>query len=615
MSSGLLKSLGIVNVPEAVWRVRGNGGHRPPAETSADLERVLKLPKRPRPTDAEQAAMADKWTEHLRATITTPCKCGAMGRPCITAFRPIQGWALDEAAGVNGEVGFIRIGAGKTALDIFLAMVVPNVKRAMLLIPASLRAQFFLDYEAWSQHFRTPNLMGGSGPFYPDRPVLQVLSYSELSSAKQRAALTANAPDIFILDEFQNLKNRAAARTFRWLTYLEDNLETRIFGHSGSPLTRSLQDYAHITALALRQGSPTPLDLPTINEWASVLDPPMPGTMPAPSGALRALCEKDETVRSGFRRRLLATPGIVATEDAKLNLPLILRKRDPGPIPLNVKQAMASVQGGTRPDGEEFREDVEVAACLNQLASGFFYKWFFPHGEPDPLKDEWFRRRKEWNKELREKLQYRVPHLDSPLLCEHAAARYFSGREASEEAPTWKSECYLPWIEIEDKVYHEQRPVWLSDWVAEDAARWAMEKPGIVWVDHVALGHRIEGLSGIKYYGGGAQASAEILQEKGDRPIVASIAAHMLGKNLQGAFSRNLIANPPADGETWEQVIGRTYREGQRAASVTVDVYQHTEGLRSALKKATDLAKFVFETSGSVKALLYAERVDLPAVS
>jgi hypothetical protein len=612
MSSGLLKSLGIVDVPEAVWRVRGAGAYKPPAEESDDLARVLALPRRPRPTPEEAMALAAKWTGLLRHVSAT-CQCSALGRPCITDLRPIQGWALEEAARVGGEVGFIRIGAGKTALDIFLAMVVPNVKRAMLLIPASLRAQFYLDYAAWSQHFRTPNLAGGSGPFYGDRPVLQVMTYTELQTAKNRTALVSAAPDIFILDEFQNLKNRAAARTGRWLRYLEDNLGTRIFAHSGSPMTRSVLDYSHIAALSLRGGSPVPLDLPTMTEWASVLDPTPPGMMPAPVGALRALCEEGETARSGFRRRLLATPGIVATEDSRIVNRLVLRKRDPGPIPLNVRQAMTQVQGGTRPDGEEFREDVEIAACLNQLASGFFYKWYFPHGEPDALKDLWFLRRKEWFRELRQKLQYRVDHLDSPLLCEHAAARYFEGREPTLELPTWKSECYLPWIEVEDKVYHEQRPVWLSDWVAEDAAAWAKDG-GIVWVDHVALGHRIERVSGIKYYGGGAESSAEIIKEKGDRPIVASIASHMLGKNLQ-AFSRNLIANPPADGETWEQVIGRTYREGQRAAEVTVDVYQHTEGLKNALRTATNLAKGVFETSGSVKALLYAERVDLPPVS
>lgn len=606
-----MKSLGVVGVPEAVWRVRGNGGHRPPAEASEDLDRVLALPRRPRPSDTEQAALAEKWTRLLRRD-NAMCECRRNGRPCITDFRPIQGWALEDAAIVGGEVGFIRIGAGKTALDIFLAMVVPEVRRAMLLIPASLRPQFFLDYAAWSQHFKTPNLVGGGGPFYPDRPVLQVLSYSELSSAKQRAALTANAPDIFILDEFQNLKNRAAARTGRWLRYLEDNLGTRIFAHSGSPATRSVLDYGHIASLALRGGSPLPLDLPTMNEWASVLDPPMPGTLPAPSGALRDFCEKDESVRSGYRRRLLATPGIVATEDSKIAIPLVLRKRDPGPIPSNVAEAMRQAQGGTRPDGQPFREDVEVAACLNQLASGFYYKWFFPHGEPDALKDLWFERRKDWFRELRQKLQYRVDHLDSPLLCEHAAARYFEGRTPTEEAPVWKAECYLPWIEIENKVYHEQRPVWLSDWVAEDAARWA-EQPGIVWVDHVALGERVERVSGLRYYGGGALASSDILQEKGDRSIVASIAAHSTGKNLQ-AFHRGLILNPPADGETWEQTIGRMYREGQRASEVTIDVLQHTDGLRGALRKATELAKFVFETSGSVKALLYAQRVDLPAV-
>jgi hypothetical protein len=55
-----------------------------------------------------------------------------------------------------------------TLLDLLSALVVPNVKSAVLLIPPNLKRQLLdVDWEFYGQHWLLPNLAGGRW-FYPD---------------------------------------------------------------------------------------------------------------------------------------------------------------------------------------------------------------------------------------------------------------------------------------------------------------------------------------------------------------------------------------------------------------------------------------------------------------
>jgi hypothetical protein len=217
--------------------------------------------------------------------------------------------------------------------------------------------------------------------------------------------------------------------------------------------------------------------------------------------------------------------------------------------------------------------------------------------------------------------------MDSPKLCENAAARWFSGgctgcargpkqeHEADckekESHPLWDSYTYLDWIEVEHTVIHETRVKWVSDWLLEDAAAWAKEAPGIVWVDHPEFGERLARMSGLRYYGGGEKAGEEMAEEFSveqgisSKSIICSMAAHKKGKNLQHSFHRNLIVAFPASNDTVEQLVGRTYRPGQYADSVEVYYYLHTPELESSLEKAKERAHFVAETMGQAQKLVY----------
>ena len=585
---------------ERVYRAKGAGFGRPAVGHSEDLERILAIPRREMPDEATLEEMATFWTQRLERPGHEGCSCR------IKRLRPLQAWYMEEASDGQGVLGHIEIGGGKTLVDVLLCMAVPGTKTAVVMIPASLRAQFYADFKEIGKHFVTPNLAGDHGPFYAERPVLHVLTYSQLQAARFATILQAKAPDLIILDEAQSLKDAKATRTGRFLRHMAANLHIKLFAHSGSLTTRSLLDYGHLSALALREGSPLPLDMGSLREWAGALDP---GDFPGPVGALRKLCEPHETARAGFRRRLTQTPGVIVSEDARLPTRLVLRERKLE-VPEVVRAHLAKIRSSaTRPDGEELVEALEVNACLRQMACGMFLRWRFPRGEPVEVIDEWFKRRSAWHKALREELKNPRDHFDSPLLLALAAERSLEGARSKHDAPAWAEGAayWKAWKAVMDTVEPVSDAVWVDDFMVKDAVKWGQENVGIVWFDHVAVGHAIAKACGFPYYGGGPQASAEILHEKGDRTIVASIHAHSQGKNLQ-AFNKALVTTWPASDGVCEQMIGRQHRSGQTAEVVTVDRYAHTQEEREALVTATEQAKYVQETTGAFHRLLFAER-------
>jgi hypothetical protein len=585
--------------PERVFRAAGAGLGRPAVGASEDLERILALPKRPMPSAEEIEALVEKWTTKLQRH-SVPCDCK------IKRLFPVQAWYFEEASRCQGVLGHIVVGGGKTGIDILLPMVVPGTKVAVVLIPPALRAQFYNDIKEWAKHFVVPNLAGDYGPFHVKLPVLHVLAYSSLSVARFATVLKAKQPDMIIADEAQHLKDKKATRTGRFLRYFAENLETKFYAHSGSLTTRSLSDYGHLATLSLRDGSPLPLDPATLQEWCGALDPT--NTFPAPVGSLRRLCTPEQTARQGFRERLLATPGVVVTEDAKLPVKLILHERALA-VSEVVREALAKIRStATRPDGEELVEAIEVAACLRQMAAGCYYFWRYPRGEAQEVIETWFRRRGAWHCLLRERLKRPSDHADSPLLLALAAERSLEGARHKADAPIWRegAEAWAAWKEVRETVKPETSAKFVDDFMVKDAVAWGREAPGIIWHEHTALGHLIAKVGGFPYYGGGAEASSEILHETGDRTIVCSIAAHGTGKNLQ-AFNRNLITTFPANDGIFEQLAGRTHRTGQ-TKDVTVDYYAHTMEEKEAFVTAMKHAQYVFETTGGLHKMLYAER-------
>ena len=542
---------------------------------SAELDRIVALPRR-------TASVSEAEVASLHEDLCLPNG--------TRRLRPIQALALAEARRAGGLFAPIGVGAGKSDIALLLPKVMGS-KVAVLLVPANLREKVFRqDYPTLVTQYRLPRLVKGDVQVLDSECVLHVHSYNELSSPLKHDLLDLLEPDLIICDEAHALRHPSAARTRRFLQYFKAHPTTRLCVLSGTMTSKSIKDYAHLAWLSLRDNAPVPTRYTVLEEWAAALDS---APVPAPPGALMKLCEPGEKAREGFRRRIVETPGVIATTDGSLGTSLVISERDLKATPV-IREALKLMrETWTTPDeGEAFDEILTLHRYARQLAAGFYYRWIWPKGEPAQVRANWLEARKAWNREVANFLTYRAKKgCDSPMLYAKACSE---GKLSSMN--------YDRWATVRDTAKPEVEAVWLDEYLVDDAIAWGRENVGIVWYEHAALGAAIAKKGGFPLFGPGAEG---ILKEKGTRTIVTSIRAHGTGKNLQG-FSRNLVTTTPTSGTVWEQLLGRTHRPGQEADEVTVEVYRHTLEMRAAVNKALRDADYQQTTTGNRQKLLSA---------
>lgn len=563
---------------------------------SFELKRILQIERRPPPIDA-----AKDLTDEFKRPEGT-----------MTLWNR-QSAALQEARLADGLFGPIGVGQGKTLVSLLMPAAM-KAKQAVLLVPPALRAQLVnIDVPRLAKHWKIP------------LERIRVVAYSQLSSASSADILEEIKPDLIVADEAHNLRHRTAARTKRFLRYMKEHPECRFVGLSGTMTRRSLHDYGHLAELALKKNSPVPKDWGTLNEWAEALDvsdePMAPGALlqlcnddemeeivkvdpaGAMSGRPEGSVEVQEIVRGAFRRRLIETPGVVATDENAIGNSLTITAVRPM-IPAEVMRKIQDVRSKWEIDGDELVDALSVARVTRQLAAGFRYRWVWPNGVVD---EEWLEARKAWNKEVREILKLSRKGLDSPMLIANACER-----------GDFKSYSYEEWRKVKGRPEPPREAVWTSDFLVQEALKWAKDvkktAPGIIWYSWSCIGEKIAELGQLPFFGPGRKASEALTQVdvKKTPVIVCSIAAHSTGKNLQ-QFCRNLVTTPPSGGVEWEQMIARTHRPGQLADEVSVDVYVHTVETEGAFRNAVRDAGYIQATQGQPQKLLYAEKIGFPA--
>lgn len=586
--------------------------NRAAVKASPDLERILDLPRRPPidPASPRARALVELMTERLRRPDRppgAPCGCLELGRKrCITELLVEQAWALYEAPLAGGLLAPIGVGGGKTILNLLMPMVIPDCRTAVLFVPPGLVEQLRAEYLAVREHFRVPSIVlpGASGYYVTGAPALHVIPYSRFSRKEATDLLEKLRPDLAICDEVHALKNPEATRTKRFIRFFSEHPDTRLCAWSGSITSKSIKDFAHLIAFALGGGSPLPLDPDQWDAWSAAVDP---SDWPAPAGALEVFRRGSGNLWEGLREHIRHTCGVVSTTSAgSCPASIYLRPRRPS-MPATLRDMIDQVKGSwTRPDGEEFVETLEVANCVNQLASGFYYRWRFP-GNPSPeLVEEWFAARKAWRRAVRERLKHPEPHLDSPELLKHAAERYWTD-DYDGDLPVWAAEEWPRWRAVKDRLPHETEVIWVDDYLVRDAAEWARGHRGIVWYEFDAFGRAVAKLAGVPLHAGGPQAQARIAAETGKTSIVASWKSHGTGRDgLQRLYCEQLVANPPADGGAWEQLLGRLHRLGQEADEVYCDIYRHVPEFRDPVDRALVLAKYIEGLTGNRQKLLSA---------
>ncbi len=340
--------------------------------SSLEFRRVRDLPRRV----WDQAPDLDDLVEGLTAMLRVPGGTMTLKRPQAAALRDIH----DH----GGMFGPICVGGGKTLISL-LAPVLLKAKRPVLLVPASLRDQTRRVIPEMARHWRL-------------HPNLQIFSYTEISLEKNADLLARIRPDMLIADECQMLRNPTSGRTRRVSRHMSAFPDTVFVPLSGSMANHSILHYWHIIQWALKpHNAPMPTTLHEAREWALALDERVHPKDRLGPGALRTLCEPGETARQGYRRRLVETPGVVATGENELGVGLRIFGRDRLQVPARVQKMLDTMEETWEtPGGDVIMEAVHLWAIKRQLVCGFYYQWWNQEGFdtclsksslPQPLKN------------------------------------------------------------------------------------------------------------------------------------------------------------------------------------------------------------------------------------
>lgn len=571
-------------------------------DKSSELDRILALPRRVLELDK----IPDLTPLYRHTEICGVYNCDLCSRGPARLL-PLQSAILFEAERQRGALGAIPVGKGKTLSSMLLVDAL-QLKNAVILVPPDVRDQLIsVDIPRYGRHFNLP-----LGRF-------TVVAYSQLSNHRTADVLEQIDPDGIIADEAHCLKNPQSSRTKRWKHCMKERPGIPFVPMSGTLTTRGPRDYGHLSERSLYARSPVPRGYKELEEWDEAIRTRKEGEEAMPPGALLAFCTDEElaqiaagtmtgtaAARAGFLRRLIQSPGVVGSTEADVECSLVIRERHVD-VPAEVAASIRELERTWSLGDEEIDSAATMAAKAREMSCGFYYVWDWPGGIVDR---EWVQARKDWNRAVRDVLAHRSrPGLDSPLLVANAAARDKLGCYARE---------WAAWAAVKDRPQPPTKPVWISDFLVRDVEAWASwaEKSeagdGIIWYGHTAVEEWLKTNTRIPVFGAGTSEELVALAAADIAPkvIACSVNTHRKGKNLQHHWSQNYFVYCPANGEAWEQALGRTHRLGQKEDRVLADVALHTNAVRSAWDAALASARYIEDASpAGPQKLNYATRI------
>jgi hypothetical protein len=566
---------------------------KPSVKATSEFWRIFRLPRRPQDWSKVEAERAIQlMTDWLKTPEGTQ------------VLRAKQAQGLVELLDYGHLICRLAPGAGKTLLSA-LSFTVLNAQRGLLVVPAHLRVQTYDEWEKLSKHWRLLPLLGQKAGTSFD-PHVRVVSYQSLSTVRFASFLEEMKPDVVFLDEAHLLAHVKSARTKRVFRFLKES-GAKCIPASGTFERRALTDSGHINQAAASDDSPTPIHYPDMQEWHFAIDENVHDGDRIDPGALLRLCSPEESqagldgIRRAVRRRIIETPGVVATTEAVCDVPLVMQAVELE-VPESVRAAMADLRQYRMPNGESVESGISMWQHARELALGFYYRWRFP------APDNWRQARTAWHRVVRACIdppdcdqaeeQYvaygrdaKKLRLDSPLQVWNACA---DGRLG--DVPEWEA-----WRDIKDSFKPEPVPVWIDDFVVRDAEEWALKTGGIVWLSHSSAFTEASDddlgkvFTKIPYFGGGKQGEG-IKHYRG--PCAASISAWGTGANLQ-QWSQARIMCMPSNGSRVEQLLARHHRPGQMADEVNFSFYIHSFEMLDSFEKVRSQAQYAEAISGT----------------
>lgn len=571
---------------------------------SGELIRIGNLPRRPRPGPEELAQLAAAYTAGLRSL---------RGEQTLW---PLQAWALHELRQCGGAFVAANVGAGKTLIA-WLALTVTGARRPLVIVPAALKEKTRKDFRRYAAHWAGPS---------PD--AVRIESYEFISHSGgvdvddhkgNPGFLQTFAPDLIVADEIHKLRRKTSARLKRFKRHMKASPGTKFVALSGTVTNRSLHEYAHILEWCLPEGCPLPTLFEdygefgrqeTLGLWADALDEKVADGRRIAPGALLELASPEQqnaaryggvyeikAARQGYRSRLIETPGVVATQEARLTrkdgtpVELTLRERAPATRDPGLDPHFRKLRTlGETPSGLLLADSIQVWACARQLGLGFYYEW------RPAAPEDWYAKRKAWASLCREILKVNKRGLDTEKDVAKAVGKgLYPGLELLED-----------WRAVKPTFVPQNVATWLSFEALEGAARWALEGPGLIWTAHVEFALELQRWTGLAYYGReGVDSSGKPIEAHDPRlPAIVGMAANKEGRNLQ-AYTRNLIMCPPSTGLEWEQLLGRTHRSGQEL-DVTADVWFGCQEHAGAFWQAFQDSEYVLDSTGAEYKLITA---------
>lgn len=519
-------------------------------------------------------------------------------------LRQIQADALAAVYDAQGALLPIGVGHGKTLIGFLAGAILPDVRYTLFITPAPTVQARARDWDEWSAHFALPTC--------------RIVSYWELSHrpATLQGILAGIGPRhlLVVADEAHRLGDPKASRTKRIVRTARDFPAIRWLFMSGTLTSKSLRQFAHLSAIALRDKSPLPrpakdpkhrsIDL---DAWSECVDD---GGKPDGTSwsKIRHLLEqydlaavstrgqeRTQRARKAFQLHLGGSIGVVASKKSALGCSLLI-EQVAAPLSDEVTEALGMVLAGERPDGEVLVDDVSSWRAGRQVSLGFYYRWDWRAINRETPDQQWLRARQRWFQHVRRELDIAsAPDYDSPALVEAETRRRIDAWE--ERRRPLIQHALISW----DQERHKPVPPTVPVWIDRSILAWVVEGLGerrpLIWYESTAVADELERL-GLEVI----RAGQEVVGER--RPLCVSIPAHREGLNLQ-AWDDNIILECPSGGKAGEQLLGRTHRPGQLSDEVKASVLIQG-ALGASLEKARRSARYIEDTTGQTQKLNFA---------